>query len=60
MPMAAVAQMEAAVVRPRTLKPSLNITPAQRNPIPVMIPCAILVGPLLLSPNGMLGSPFHS
>jgi hypothetical protein len=33
-----VTQIEAAVVRPRTVKPSLKITPAPRNPVPVIIP----------------------
>ena len=42
--MAAVTQMEAAVVRPRTVRPSLKITPAPRKPMPVMMPCAMRVG----------------
>ena len=44
MPIAAVIQIEAAVVRPRTVRPSRTITPAPRKPIPVMIPCAMRVG----------------
>ena len=43
-PMAAVVQIDAAVVRPRTVSPSLKITPAPRKPMPVMIPCAMRVG----------------
>jgi hypothetical protein len=42
--MAPVAQMEAAVVRPWTLTPSLKITPAPRKPIPAITPCARRVG----------------
>ena len=44
MPIAAVTQMEAAVVRPRTVRPSLKITPAPRKPMPVMMPWAMRVG----------------
>src|SRR6478609_3964482 len=44
MPIAAVIQIDAAVVKPRTVRPSLKITPAPRNPMPVMMPCAIRVG----------------
>ena len=43
-PMAEVIQIEAAVVRPRTERPSLMMTPAPRKPMPVMMPCAIRVG----------------
>ena len=43
-PTAAVVQIEAAVVSPRTVSPSRKITPAPRKPIPVMIPCAMRVG----------------
>ena len=42
--MAAVIQIEAAVVRPRTLSPSLTMTPAPRKPMPVMMPWAMRVG----------------
>ena len=38
--MPAVVQIDAAVVSPRTVRPSRMITPAPRNPIPVMIPSA--------------------
>ena len=44
MPIAAVIQIEAAVVRPRTDSPSFMITPAPRKPMPVMMPWAIRVG----------------
>ena len=44
MPIAAVIQIDAAVVSPRTDSPSFMITPAPRKPMPVMIPCAIRVG----------------
>ena len=44
MPIAAVIQIEAAVVSPRTDRPSLTITPAPRKPMPVMMPCAMRVG----------------
>ena len=43
-PIAAVIQIDAAVVNPRTLKPSLKITPAPKKPMPVIIPCAVRVG----------------
>ncbi len=43
-PMAAVSQIDAAVVRPRTDRPSLKITPAPRKPMPVMMPWAMRVG----------------
>ena len=46
--MAAVIQIDAAVVRPRTEKPSFMITPAPRKPMPVMMPCAIRVGSVLV------------
>src|SRR6185437_9670702 len=52
MPIAAVIQMDAAVVRPRTVKPSLKITPAPRNPMPVMMPCAIRVGSARMVSSG--------
>ena len=52
MPIAAVVQMEAAVVRPRTVKPSLKMTPAPRKPIPVMMPCAIRVGSVRMASSG--------
>ena len=42
--MAAVVQMDAAVVSPRTVRPSLKMTPAPRKPMPVMMPWAIRVG----------------
>ena len=42
--MPAVIQIDAAVVSPRTVRPSRMITPAPRNPMPVMIPCAMRVG----------------
>jgi len=42
--MAAVVQIEAAVVSPRTDRPSRKMTPAPRKPMPVMMPCAIRVG----------------
>ncbi len=42
--MAEVIQIEAAVVSPRTDAPSFMITPAPRNPMPVMMPCAMRVG----------------
>ena len=42
--MAAVIQIEAAVVSPRTVRPSLKITPAPRKPMPVMMPWAMRVG----------------
>ena len=48
-PMAAVIQIDAAVVSPRTVSPSLKITPAPRKPMPVMIPCAIRVGSIRTS-----------
>ena len=51
MPMAAVIQIDAAVVRPRTFRPSLTMTPAPRKPIPVMIPCAMRVGSSRDSPG---------
>ena len=38
MPIEAVIQIEAAVVSPRTVRPSLKITPAPRKPMPVMMP----------------------
>ena len=44
MPIAAVIQIDAAVVSPRTVRPSLMITPAPRKPMPVMMPCAMRVG----------------
>ena len=44
MPIEAVIQIEAAVVSPRTVRPSLKITPAPRKPMPVMMPCAMRVG----------------
>jgi hypothetical protein len=44
MPIADVIQIDAAVVSPRTDRPSLNMTPAPRKPMPVMIPCAMRVG----------------
>ena len=44
MPIAAVIQIDAAVVSPRTVRPSLKITPAPRKPMPVMMPCAMRVG----------------
>ena len=44
MPIAAVTQIEAAVVRPRTDSPSFMMTPAPRKPMPVMTPCAMRVG----------------
>ena len=37
-PIAETTQIEAAVVSPRTLKPSLTMTPAPRKPIPVTMP----------------------
>ena len=48
-PIAEVVQIDAAVVRPRTLIPSLKITPAPRKPMPVMIPCAMRVGSIRTS-----------
>ena len=42
--MEAVIQIDAAVVSPRTVSPSLKITPAPRKPMPVMMPCAMRVG----------------
>jgi hypothetical protein len=51
-PIAAVTQMEAAVVRPRTDSPSLKITPAPRKPMPVMMPCAMRVGSVLKTSEG--------
>ena len=42
--MPAVIQIEAAVVSPRTVRPSRMIAPAPRKPMPVMIPCAMRVG----------------
>ena len=44
MPIPAVIQIDAAVVKPRTETPSFMITPAPRKPMPVMMPCAIRVG----------------
>ena len=44
MPTAAVLQIDAAVVSPRTVRPSLKMTPAPRKPMPVMIPWAMRVG----------------
>ena len=44
MPIAAVIQIEAAVVSPRTDRPSFMMTPAPRKPMPVMMPCAMRVG----------------
>lgn|SRR2546426_6226018 len=52
MPIAAVTQMDAAVVNPRTVSPSLKMTPAPRKPIPVMIPCAIRVGSVRMASRG--------
>jgi hypothetical protein len=43
-PIAAVIQMDAAVVSPRTDSPSFMMTPAPRKPMPVITPCAIRVG----------------
>ncbi len=54
--MAAVVQIEAAVVSPRTDSPSLIMVPAPRKPIPVMIPCAIRVGSREMRPWAMLGN----
>ena len=48
--MAAVIQIDAAVVRPRTLRPSLTMTPAPRKPMPVMMPWAMRVGSRRASP----------
>jgi hypothetical protein len=59
MPIAAVIQIDAAVVRPRTEKPSLKITPAPRKPIPVMIPCAMRVGSVRTVSIGTPGSHSH-
>ena len=42
--MPAVIQIDAAVVSPRTVSPSRMITPAPRNPMPVISPCAMRVG----------------
>ena len=42
-PIAEATQIDAAVVRPRTEKPSLTITPAPRKPIPVTMPWMIRV-----------------
>src|ERR1700693_2302411 len=39
-PMAETAQIEAAVVRPRVIKPSRTIAPAPRKPMPVITPAA--------------------
>ena len=47
MPIAAVTQIDAAVVRPRTVKPSLMIAPAPTKPMPVMMPCAMRVGSMI-------------
>ena len=47
-PMAEVIQSEAAVVRPWTEKPLRKITPAQRKPIPVRMPCDIRVGSMTM------------
>lgn len=44
MPSASVIQIDAAVVKPRTVMPSLKMTPAPRKPMPVMMPCAMRVG----------------
>ncbi len=44
MPIAAVTHIDAAVVSPLTVRPSLKITPAPRNPMPVIMPCAMRVG----------------
>ena len=52
MPRVAVIQMDAAVVNPRTLSPSLKITPAPRKPMPVMMPWAIRVGSVLIASRG--------
>ena len=37
-PIAEATQIDADVVRPRTVKPSLTMTPAPRKPMPVTIP----------------------
>src|SRR5512142_228719 len=48
-PIAEVVQMEAAVVRPRTVSPSLKMTPAPRKPMPVMMPWAMRVGSIRMA-----------
>ena len=53
MPMPAVIQIDAAVVSPRTVRPSRMITPAPRKPMPVMSPCAMRVGSIV--PRNTLG-----
>jgi hypothetical protein len=52
MPIADVIHMDAAVVSPRTVKPSLKMTPAPRKPMPVMMPCAMRVGSVWMPPSG--------
>jgi hypothetical protein len=42
--MADAAQIDAAVVSPLMLSPSLMITPAHRKPMPVTTPCTTRVG----------------
>ena len=52
MPIADVTQIDAAVVSPRTVSPSLKITPAPRKPMPVMMPCAMRVGSVRMASSG--------
>ena len=54
MPIAAVIQMDAAVVRPRTVAPSRKMTPAPRKPMPVMMPWPMRTGSLRKSDLGRL------
>src|SRR5581483_7276745 len=51
-PIAAVIQIEAAVVSPRTDKPSFMMTPAPRKPMPVIMPCAMRAGSMRMASSG--------
>ena len=53
MPMAAVAQIPAAVVSPRKLSLRKKIIPAPKKPIPVTI-CAAILAPSPMSPPSFL------
>ncbi len=50
-PIAEVSQIEAAVVSPWMLTPSLKITPAPRKPTPVITPWARRVGSRWVTPG---------